>query len=347
MEPKSLIQIVSEEEFLPIAQETCGRFFKSFNLFVSRLEKNKEITRNFYSNIVQEAEFLECFLDEHGARENKRWSFFTEYVASIRNLGIAGFYLRHLFDRYPHYNLREPDEIQQKFISEASDTLAFINKSIHNLYQGVIATGKIDGLSVTGELAQQNESPDMESNKRLPRNISDEEVKNEEERIIDLCEKIQNVAKRLSEIKLDWTDDLLLLKQIIPGKIDETKARMFMNLIHNVQSDFDTYIKNTRLEHDHSTLKYIRGNISVPLHLFEFVLWLCHFYERHEDEIRHGECKRNISKMVDKNELLDRIVNFGFFYDPSLPHPKTSKNKVTSAESAGKPLNEKNYISNL
>ena len=91
MEPKSLRQIISEEEFLPIIEEPSAGFFKLFNLFVSLLEKEREITRNFYSNIMQEAEFLESFLDEHGARENKRWSFFVEYIASIRNLGIAAF----------------------------------------------------------------------------------------------------------------------------------------------------------------------------------------------------------------------------------------------------------------
>ena len=50
----------------------------------------------------------------------------------------------------------------------------------------------------------------------------------------------------------------------------------------------------------------------MPLHLLEVILWLCHFYERHEDDIRHGECKQSISRMVNKDELLGHIVNFGF-----------------------------------
>ena len=58
----------------------------------------------------------------------------------------------------------------------------------------------------------------------------------------------------------------------------------------------------------------LRGHISMTLHLLEVVLWLCHFYERHEDEIRAGECKRKISEMVDKRELLSQIINFAFYY---------------------------------
>jgi len=39
-----------------------------------------------------------------------------------------------------------------------------------------------------------------------------------------------------------------------------------------------------------------------------------HFYERHEDEIRPGENRKRISMIVNKNVLLDKIVNYGFFY---------------------------------
>ena len=35
---------------------------------------------------------------------------------------------------------------------------------------------------------------------------------------------------------------------------------------------------------------------------------------RHEDDIRHGECKQRISRMVNKDELLGNIVNFGFYF---------------------------------
>ena len=52
----------------------------------------------------------------------------------------------------------------------------------------------------------------------------------------------------------------------------------------------------------------------MSLHLLEVVLWLCHFYERHEDDIRHGECKQQISKIVNKEALLGQIFNFGFHF---------------------------------
>ncbi len=310
--PKPLVQIISEKEFLDYLQEPSTQFFKLFNSFEKKRKEKKEISRQFYSNLIQEAQFLESFLDEYGARENRKWSFFTEYIASIRNLAIAAFYLKHILDRYPYYNLVEDQDKKDQFFERAREALEFLNRSIQNLYQEATQTARENGLDFSAESTPPWEFAEVQTNKRLPRNISEEQVKEEDDRIVDLFEKVKKVGAMMRELKINETDDLTELKRLVPRKIDEKRARMFTNLVHSVQSDFDTYIKNTRAEQDNQQLKNFRGYISMTLHLLEFVLWLCHFYERHEDEIRHGECKRKISLMVNKQELLKEIINFGF-----------------------------------
>jgi len=314
VKPKSLVKIIREEEFLDLAQKPSAFFFKIYNSFASRMAQGKDVSRKFYSNLIQEAEFLESFLDEYGARENKEWSFFTEYVACIRNLGISAFFIKHLLDRYPFYNLRDSTEGFSQFQNQAHSALEFLNKSILNIYQEVIATAKTNGLVFPEESVSPHEFSDIESNKRLPKNIAEDEVKNEDERIVEICEKIQEVAKKMQKIKISPTDNINELKKLVPFKINETRSRAFKEMVHSVQSDYDTYVKHTRLEHDHPMIKNLRGHISMTLHLLEVVLWLSHFYERHEDEIRAGECKRKIADMVDKGQLLSLVVNFAFQY---------------------------------
>ena len=314
MEPKSLVQFISEEEFLALVQEPSAFFFKFYNSFTSRMELGSGISRTFYSNLIQEAELLESYLDEFGARENKKWSFFTEYVACIRNLGISAFFIKHLLDRYPFYNLEKSKENYDQFQSHAQNALEFLNLSILNIYKEVIQSANINGLIFPSESVSPNEFSDIESNKRLPRNIAEEEVKDEEEQIIELCDKLQQVSKVMQKVKITYTDDLDTLKKMIPYKINERKARALKEDVHSLQSDYDTYIKNTKLEYEYPMIKNLRGHISMTLHLMEVVLWLCHFYERHEDEIRPGECKSKITEMVNKTELLSQIINFGFYY---------------------------------
>ncbi len=314
MEAKSLIQIISEDEFLHIVQEPSRLFFEISDIFCDKLENKKEITRKFYSSLIQETEYLESVLDEYGARENKMWSFFAEYVASIRNLTIAAFYVKHILDRYPYYNLGESEEDSRVFHEVAYKILNFLNISINDLRVEVVKTGQLNGLKILKGPFSLNEFSEIEANKRLPKTILEDEVKGEQERVIDLCQKYRKVAKMVNEIRFENKENFESFRHIIPSKVDEKLVRMFKELVHSVQSEYDTYVKNTRMEQSVEKLKNMRGYISMPLHLLEVVLWLCHFYERHEDDIRPGECKQQISKLVNKDVLLSHIFNFGFYY---------------------------------
>ena len=314
VEPKSLTQIISEKDFLVLAEVPCEQFFNVLFLFKRRNQEKKDISRKFYSNLIQESESLENFMDQYGARENKKWSFFVECLASIRNLSIAAFFTRHILDRYPYYNLKEPSNKENEFKNASIGVLFFLNQSILSLLQELYTATEANSLNISIDSDIQIEFSDIESNKRLPRNVAEDEVKDEEERVIEVCEKIKHISRLMNDSKISQIEDIKKLKLVVLQKYNENRARLHKNLIHNVQSDFDTYVKNTKLESEHEELKILRGYVSMPLHLLEVSLWLVHFYERHEDEIRPGENRKRISMIVNKDVLLDKIVNFGFFY---------------------------------
>jgi len=314
VEPKSLTQIISEKDFLTLAEVPCEQFLNVFFLFKRRNEEKKDISRKFYSNLTQEAEILENFMDQYGARENKKWSFFVECLASIRNLSIAAFFTRHLLDRYPYYNLRESDKKEDEFRNASTGVLRFLNQSILNLLRELCVTAEANGLNISIDTNIQIEFTEIESNTRLPRNVTEDVVKDEEEHVIEVCEKIKHISRLMNDSKISQIEDINKLKLAVLQKYNENRARLHKNLIHNIQSDFDTHIKNTKIEVVHQELKVLRGYVSMPLHLLEVSLWLAHFYERHEDEIRPGENRKRISMIVNKDVLLDKIINFGFFY---------------------------------
>jgi len=295
-------------------KESGAQFFKTFNSFANLPDKKRDANRKCYSNLIQQAELLESFMDEHGARQNMTWAFFTEYVASIRNLVIAAFYVKHLVDRYPFYNLRDSDEQKEVFFKEAQDALDFLNRSILNLYEECLRAGEKNHLDFSQDAEDPDQFSEVEVNKQLPKNAEDEQIKEDEDRIIDMFEKMGNVAAMMENMNARVKQKGADLKRIVPEIIDEKKARMVMSLVHSVQSEFDTYIKGTYIQKKHEELKNFRGYISMPLHLLEVTIWLTHFYERHEDEIRQGECKHIISTLVNKEELLSQVVNFCFKY---------------------------------
>jgi phosphotransferase system HPr-like phosphotransfer protein len=232
----------------------------------------------------------------------------------MRNLSIAAFYIKHILDRYPYYSLGESEEKAQIFHESAYKALDFLNASIQGLRTEVVKTGQLNGLEISDGPFSMNEFSEIESNKRLPRTILEDEIKEEQERVIELCQKYRKVAKMVKDMGFERNEDPEAFRHVIPSKLDEKLVRMFKELVHSVQSEYDTYVKNTRLEQEQADLKNMRGYISMPLHLLEVVLWLAHFYERHEDDIRHGECKQQISRVVNKEVLLKQIFNFGFHF---------------------------------
>jgi len=131
MASESIDKIITNEEFLPLVQKASLEFFKIYNFFLS---DSPEFTKKFYSNLMNESDHFEIFLDDHGARQNKAWTFFAELVASIRNFAIASFQLRHLIDRYPDYNTGESENEKNEFLAEANKTLNFFNESIKSLF---------------------------------------------------------------------------------------------------------------------------------------------------------------------------------------------------------------------
>ena len=57
----------------------------------------------------------------------------------------------------------------------------------------------------------------IEANKRLPKNILDDEIKEETERVIDLCQKYRKIAKLIQETKIENSDGSKTFRALIPS----------------------------------------------------------------------------------------------------------------------------------
>ena len=65
----------------------------------------------------------------------------------------------------------------------------------------------------------QIEFSDIKSNKRLPRNVAEDEVKDEEERVIEVCEKIKHISRLMNDSKISQIEDIKKLKLVVLQKI--------------------------------------------------------------------------------------------------------------------------------
>ena len=271
-------------------------------------------SKKLFGMFIQHLQAFESFLDDHGARHNKKWFYFSELIASMRNLGIVAYLLHHIFHRYNYYKISEIEKGSHDFIKETGQTLDTVNMFIKKLFNACLEEANELRILVKENAPPEKEYKDIEVVQPLPADFECKKVKGEKERILSLARKVRKVAKVFREENLGCKFSSDELFDLVPLKINEKKARKLKTTIHGAQSDYDTYVKNTIMERENSKLSELRRATSIPLHLLEAARWLSHFYERHESDINQNSASNKIASLVERKEVLDRIMNFCFYY---------------------------------
>ena len=62
--------------------------------------------------------------------------------------------------------------------------------------------------------------------------MAEDEVKDEEDRIIEVCEKIKHISRLVNDSKVHKINDTNELKLAVLRKFNEKRARQYKNLIH-------------------------------------------------------------------------------------------------------------------
>lgn len=307
-----LEEIIHEEQFAALLAKNAGGFFRLCN-FLGNGESALWSKKHFFQGMTESNE-LETFLDDFGARYNKNFSFFTEIVASLRGFALAGHSLKHLQSRYEKYGIGESTEEQQVFVADLNEALQFIGGSMTKLAHEALAEAARHGVAIPGEKLADGKIPENVTKKRLPRNVDEEELVNEEHKVAEVTSKFLRAVEMIEALKVKRLADPERRRSYIERHCSEDRARVYEATIHNLQSKYDTYIKNTAIEKRDPRLTALRGHVSVALHLLEAVTYLVHFYERHENDIRSEKTKSQIATLIDKNSVLAKILNFGLFH---------------------------------
>lgn len=306
----SLTEVITEDEFLKLAQEQCQNFLRIYNYL---RKQERPLPRKFYAHLIGEAEELESFLDDHCARDNKQWFFFGELVACIRNISKVAFILKHLLYRFPSYELYE-DEAGE-FLQKAQHASKFIDKSIFSLYQEVRSESRRLSITMPKGTLQEDILKEIYPQKRLPYTIDEEDTFDAQKIAARIATQYLRVIEKWDYFEWSFGKvNPVSLKNMVPDVVNEERSREIITLIHNLQSTYDHYIKHTPLESQDEGLKKFRGYISLPLHLLNIINWLSHLYQRHIPHgMQHG-ARNGIEGVINKRRILDIIVNFALFY---------------------------------
>jgi hypothetical protein len=306
---KSLTRVITEDEFLKLAQQYSQNFLKIYNFLH---EKKRPYARRFYAHLIEESEELESFLDDHCARDNKTWYFYSELVACIRNFAKIAYILKHVLNRYPAYEINDDED--ETFFQEAYNKVTFLEETILSLFEEIKNESLRLGIKFPKTTLNKGRFPEMYTQKRLPYTLDEEDELDARKIVARMATQYLSVVEKF--VNFGWNNgksNLNDLKDAIPNKVNEEKSRELIFSIHNLQSTYDHYIRRTPLESEDRILKRFRGYISMPLHLMSVVNWLSHLYQRHINTTK-GTSRLEISTIVSPSDILDIMMNFAMFY---------------------------------
>jgi len=305
------MEIIKEEDFVPLANAASNNMLGLCSYF--QTNKDKKFSKRLYAALFNESTELEEFLDDHGARTNKKWLYFGEIVASIRNLSSTAFIINHIQRRIKFYKLQSKNI--NAFIADSQKRLDFLNKSILALLCVLEHEAHDLGLTIPRGKFSEHNVDEIIVIKTLPHDIDDEGVMN-------IDEHISHIATSFIEA-YNLSDSVLFEKKItakdiegnvIPDKINEETLRFLETHVHNAQSMYDTYVHKTPYESQNKLLQSLRGHISITLHLLGVARMLSHFFERHESTVRKEHTRKKIAKIITRKKILDIIINFALYH---------------------------------
>lgn len=304
----SFEQLVEERQFAGLLQTHAEPFFRLANTLL--LGQCQGWNKKHFFQLINEADALESFLDDFGARFNRTYAFFTELVASVRGFALAGYSVTHLEGRLPAYGRNHwTAEEYDSAVSSLRHTDAFLVSSTVRMLDEIRAEAQRLGVEITPEAFQETSFLPVVARRRLPRNLGEAVLVDEEQRIAEVATKYLRACEMLSEIGIRRIDDPDERRVFFARYCTEERARTIEATIHNLQSTYDTHVQNTVFEREDERLPLLRAHVSAALHLSEAITHLTHFVERHEDEVRSEEAKSRISALVPAAVVQEIVVN--------------------------------------
>lgn len=309
MPESQLDTLVPEQDYLGLLGSQARPFFRLAGTLLANGDEGW--TKRHFFQTHTEADELESFLDDYGARYNRTYHLFTELVASVRGFAIAGLHLAHLATRLEGYGaLRDlQPEDRDRALASVAFSRSFIRGTLKTLLQALLNEAAALGLDVPDEALPKDAFAKRTQRFRLPRNLDQEELQDEEQRIAEVSTKYLQACTMLEEASVRSIPDPRERETYLREFCTEEHARVYEATVHNLQSAYDTYIKNTVLEGRDERLPRLRGHVSSCLHLLEVVTQLTHFVERHENGERTDAAEKSLARLVDPGAVREVTLN--------------------------------------
>lgn len=308
MNETSLDRVITEERFAGVLAAEAEMLFRLANSLESRPEPAKRRLQLYQLGI--EADLVEAFLDDHGAKHNQAYVFLRELVASLRGFAGVGFALEHLWNRLDGYAtlLSQEPEVAAECRASIDHARGFVFDALLRLLGACREEAGTLGVQWGDKLYPEDRAVTGVVNLRLPNNLGDELLDEEDLKVAAVASKYLQVCDMFAQVGIRRVHDAGEREEFLAKICTEERARVYEATVHNLQSSYDTYLKGTGLEARDERLPLLRGHASAAFHLLEAVTGLVHFVERHGGGRVEGVGGR-MEERIARKEVRDITLN--------------------------------------
>jgi len=306
MSETPLEEIISEKAFAVELGERAASFFA---LAAGLESSTQDWGRAVFFQLTSEADGLEAQLDDHGARYNRSFSFLRELVASLRGFSQAGFSMAHLERRLPTYGVGLAPREREQAQHDIEGSRKFLQHTARALLQAARLEAAALGVPLPAAALGDPMHADVGPRRMLPRNMGQEDLVDDEQKVAEVASKYLQACAMLEETGIHRILDEREREQWLGRHCSEVQARVYEATVHNLQSTYDTHVKNSPAEAADPRLPKLRGHLSGALHLLEAVTHMAHFVERHESGQRNEQLEARISAVVKRSEVREQTLN--------------------------------------
>jgi hypothetical protein len=314
---RSLEEVIPERAFTGLLQGRAHTFFKLSNALLAA--GRDQWGKKHYYQLMIETEDLESFMDDYGARYNRSFGTLRELIASTRWFALTGYSLAHLESRIESYDVRSVcSESEAADLERSLERVRkFTRRACGALLEAIRKESHALGLEITPETFSEAGFAVGPVRQQLPRNVGEHEPTEEQQKIAEVASKFLAACSMLDDVRIRRIAHAADRKTFLARLCSEEQARVYEATVHNLQSTYDTYIKNTVLEGRDERLPRLRGLTSAALHLLECATFLTHFVERHEGSGR-DQVQLRVAQVVDGREVQDAILNVLLYWADAL-----------------------------
>jgi hypothetical protein len=301
---------VDDQEIRELIEQRMQRLLTLADYLAHCPTPREAMTRPFVGDLLSHSMQVEEFLDTLDAGKCCDWCNIRSVTAAIKLFSDVSYELLHIQQRLPRYHLMP---VERDFVAATNEALEFTSVILSRAAKEMLNQARELGLRVQAEPGPANLLREPLPKGRLPHDCLAREVDTVAGTVTLLATAFLNLASECEDVRATSRTQPQEYAAPNSAVLSEERLRSLEFQFHNLQSQYDTYVSGTQVEHQDTDLPILRGHASVVFHLLRIATLFAHYYERHVNKQR---CSVALFQghLVEPEALLLVLMNYAIAF---------------------------------